>query len=164
MGLCIHVKHVITSFLVSLLCYRSYCTETFLALYYRGKYISISPFLALPLLRGVTGVTETLLEALFFTLLRKWLICSSLSPLLCSYTGSQTYSYFSFISFFPTVLSLIGIGEQKVYFDFFKGPEHYNQEVLSHSFIYLPLLCMEEIVLICNIDLFCVIAMFNVTR
>ena len=30
-------------------------------------------------------------------------------------------------------------GDQKVYFYFFKGPEHYNQAVLSHSFICLPL-------------------------
>ena len=29
-------------------------------------------------------------------------------------------------------------GEQKVYFYFFKTPERYNQEVLSHSF-HLPL-------------------------
>ena len=55
------------------------------------------------------------------------------------------------------------IGEQKVYFYFFKRPERYNQEVLSHSFICLPLPCMEGIVLLCNIDLFCVMAIFNGT-
>ena len=52
------------------------------------------------------------------------------------------------------------IGEQKVYFYFFKRPERYNQEVLSHSFICLPLPYMEGIVLICSIDLYCVIAIF----
>ena len=52
-------------------------------------------------------------------------------------------------------------GDQKVYFYFFKGPEHYNQAVLSHSFICLPLPYMEGIVLMCNIDLYCVIAIFN---
>ena len=41
-------------------------------------------------------------------------------------------------------------GDQKVYFYFFKRPERYNQEV-------------EGIVLICNIDLYCVIAIFNGT-
>ena len=51
--------------------------------------------------------------------------------------------------------------EQKVYFYFFKRPERYHQEVLSHSFICLPLPYMEGIVLICNIDLYCVIAIFN---
>ena len=50
------------------------------------------------------------------------------------------------------------IGEQKVYFHFFKRHERYNQEVLSHSFICLPLPYMEGIVLICNTDLYCVIA------
>ena len=54
-------------------------------------------------------------------------------------------------------------GEQKAYFYFFKGCERYNQEVLSHSFICLPLPYMEGIVLICNIDLYCVIAIFNGT-
>ena len=57
----------------------------------------------------------------------------------------------------------LGIGEQKVYFYFFKRPECYNQEVLSHSFIHLPLPYMEGIVLTCNIDLYCVIAIFNGT-
>ena len=56
-----------------------------------------------------------------------------------------------------------GIGEQKVYFYFFKRPQHYNQEVLSHSFICLPLPYMEGIVLICNIDPYCVIAIFSGT-
>ena len=37
------------------------------------------------------------------------------------------------------------IGEQKVYFYFFKRPERNNQEVLSHSFICLPLSYMEGI-------------------
>ena len=55
------------------------------------------------------------------------------------------------------------LGEQKVYFNFFKRPEHYNQEVLSHPFISLPLPYMEGIVLICNMDLYCVIAIFNGT-
>ena len=35
--------------------------------------------------------------------------------------------------------------------------------VLSHSFICLPLSYVEGIVLICNIDLYCVIAIFNGT-
>ena len=48
-------------------------------------------------------------------------------------------------------------------FYFFKRPECYNQEVLSHSFICLPLPYMEGIVLICNIDLYCVMAIFNGT-
>ena len=55
------------------------------------------------------------------------------------------------------------IREQKVYFYFFKRPERYNQEGLSHSFICLPLPYMEGIVLICNIDLYCAIAIFNGT-
>ena len=54
------------------------------------------------------------------------------------------------------------IGEQKVYFYFFQRPECYNQEV-SHSVICLPLPYMEGIVLICNIDLYCVIAIFSGT-
>ena len=33
--------------------------------------------------------------------------------------------------------------------------------LLSHTFVCLPFPCMEGIVLICNIDLFCVIAIFN---
>ena len=45
----------------------------------------------------------------------------------------------------------------------FQIPERYNQEVLSHSFICLPLPYMEGIVSICNIDLYCVIAIFNGT-
>ena len=49
------------------------------------------------------------------------------------------------------------IGEKKVYFYFFERHERYNQEVLSHSFICLPLPYMEGIVLICNMDLYCVI-------
>ena len=52
------------------------------------------------------------------------------------------------------------MGEQKVYFYFFKTPERYNQEVLSHSFICLPFPFMEGIVLICNTDLYSVIAIF----
>ena len=55
------------------------------------------------------------------------------------------------------------IGDQKVYFYFFKRPECYNQEMLSHSFICLPLPYMEGIVLICNINLYCVMAIFNGT-
>ena len=55
------------------------------------------------------------------------------------------------------------IEEQKVHFNFFKRPERYNQEMLSHSFICLPLPYMEGIVLICNIDPYCVIAIFNGT-
>ena len=54
-------------------------------------------------------------------------------------------------------------GEQKVYFYLFKRPEPYNQEVLSHSFNCLPLPYMEGIVLICNIDLHVVMAIFNDT-
>ena len=54
-------------------------------------------------------------------------------------------------------------GEQKVNFYFFKRPERYKQEVLSHSFICLPLPYMEGIILICNIDLYCVTAIFNGT-
>ena len=53
--------------------------------------------------------------------------------------------------------------DQTLYFYFFKRPEHYNQEVLSHSFICLPLPYVEGIVLMCNIDLHCVIAIFNGT-
>ena len=55
------------------------------------------------------------------------------------------------------------IGEQKVCFYFFKRPKLYIQEVLSHFFICLPLPYMEGIVLICNIDLYCIIAIFNGT-
>ena len=55
------------------------------------------------------------------------------------------------------------VREQKVYFHFFKRPERYNQEGLSHPFICLPLPYMEGIVLICNIDLYCVFAIFNGT-
>ena len=44
---------------------------------------------------------------------------------------------------------------------FFKRSKRYNQEVLSHSFICLPLPYMEGIVWICNVDLYCVIAIFN---
>ena len=42
-------------------------------------------------------------------------------------------------------------------------PEHYNQEVLSHPFICLPLPHMEGIVLICNIEKAIVKAIFNST-
>ena len=49
--------------------------------------------------------------------------------------------------------------EQKVYFLFFKRPERCNQEVLSHSFIPFPLPYMEGT----DIDLYCVIAIFNGT-
>ena len=55
------------------------------------------------------------------------------------------------------------IGEQKVYFYFFKRTERSNQEVLSHSFICLPLPHMEVNVLICNIDLYCAITIFSGT-
>ena len=55
------------------------------------------------------------------------------------------------------------IGEQKVYLYFFKRPKRYNEEALSHCFICLPLPFMEGIVLICNIDLYCVIGIFNGT-
>ena len=54
-------------------------------------------------------------------------------------------------------------GKQRVYFYIFKRPECFNQEVLLHSFIYLPLPYMEGIVLICNTDLYCVIVIFNDT-
>ena len=53
------------------------------------------------------------------------------------------------------------IGDQKIHFYFFKRPEHYNQEVLSHSFSCLPLPYMEAIVLISSIDLYCAIVIFN---
>ena len=43
----------------------------------------------------------------------------------------------------------------------FHGPERYNQEGLSHSFICLPLSYIEGIGLICNIDLCCVIVIFS---
>ena len=33
------------------------------------------------------------------------------------------------------------IGEQKVYFLFFQRPEHYNQEVLSHSHLFTIAIC-----------------------
>ena len=62
-----------------------------------------------------------------------------------------------------THMKTVIIGEQKLYFYFFKRPERYNQEVLSHSFICLPLPFLEGIVLIYNIDLYCVIAIFNGT-
>ena len=55
------------------------------------------------------------------------------------------------------------VGEQKVYFYFFKRCERYIQEMLPHSFICLPLPYLEIIVFICNIDLYCVIAIFNGT-
>ena len=58
-------------------------------------------------------------------------------------------------------LDLQMMGEQKVYFYFFKRPECYNQEVLSHSLICLPLPYMKGIGLICNINLYCVIAISN---
>ena len=51
------------------------------------------------------------------------------------------------------------IGKQKVNFYFFTRPERYNQEV----FICLPFSFVEGIVLTCNIDLYCVIAIFNGT-
>ena len=54
-------------------------------------------------------------------------------------------------------------GKQIVYFYFFKRPKCYNQEVLSDSFICLPLPYIEGIVLICNIDLYCVIPIFSGT-
>ena len=66
------------------------------------------------------------------------------------------------VDFHGSVIKVF-MGEQKVYFYFFKRSEHYNQEVLSYSFICLPLPYMEGIVLICNIDLYCIIAIFNVT-
>ena len=43
----------------------------------------------------------------------------------------------------------------------FKRHERYSQEVLSHAFICLPLPYTEGIVLICNMDLNCVIAIFK---
>ena len=46
----------------------------------------------------------------------------------------------------PIVCSL-AMGDQKVYFYFFKRPERYNKEVLSHSFICLPLPHMKGIIL-----------------
>ena len=55
----------------------------------------------------------------------------------------------------------MNIVEQTVSFYFFKRPERYNKEVLSHSFICVPLLHMESIVLIRNINLYCVIVICN---
>ena len=62
-------------------------------------------------------------------------------------------------------VGVIGVHrDQKVYFYFFfKRPEDYNPEVLSHSSICLPLPCVEGIGLICNIDLYCEIEIFNGT-
>ena len=62
--------------------------------------------------------------------------------------------------------SKVDTGDQMVYFYFFffKRPERYNQEVSSHSFICLPLPCMKGIDFICNIDLYCVKAIFNVRK
>ena len=55
-------------------------------------------------------------------------------------------------------------GEQKLYFYFFfRRLECYNHEVLSCSFTCLPLPYVEGIVLISNIDLYCVLAIFNGT-
>ena len=54
----------------------------------------------------------------------------------------------------------LNIGDQTVYF-YCKRPECYIQEMMSHPFICLPLPYMEGIVLICNIDLYCVIVIFN---
>ena len=54
-------------------------------------------------------------------------------------------------------------GTKGILLFFFKRPERYNQEVLSHSFICLPLPCVEGIVLICNIDLYCLTGIFNGT-
>ena len=51
------------------------------------------------------------------------------------------------------------IGDQKVHFIFLKDLD--SQEVLSHSFICLPLPYMEGITLICNMDFYCVIAILN---
>ena len=66
------------------------------------------------------------------------------------------------LSHSPVVYSVVAyIANQKVYFYFFKRPKCYNQEVLSHSFICLLLPYMEGIVLICNIDLYCVTAISN---
>ena len=43
------------------------------------------------------------------------------------------------------------------------GYKWYNKEVLSHSFICLSLPDMEGIVLICNIDLYCLTVILNDT-
>ena len=55
----------------------------------------------------------------------------------------------------------IDIGDQKVYFYFFKRSKRYNKEVLSHSFICLLLPFMEGIVLLYNINLYCIIAIIK---
>ena len=48
--------------------------------------------------------------------------------------------YISALSISDSIILLaVAMGEQKVYFYFFKRPERYNQEVLSHSFICLLL-------------------------
>ena len=57
-----------------------------------------------------------------------------------------THLYHSLFNIF--VIKVHHIGDQTVYFYFFERPEHYNQEVLSHSFICLPLPHLERIVLI----------------
>ena len=56
-------------------------------------------------------------------------------------------------------------GEQKVYFYFFQKTRTLQSRgvvTLSHL-DYLPFPYMEGIVLICNTDLYCVIAIFNGT-
>ena len=77
--------------------------------------------------------------------------------------NSVCYGFNSSIQVFHALTEGGIIGEQKVYFYFLKRPERYNQEVLSHSFICLPLPYMKGIVLICSIDLYCVIGIFNIT-
>ena len=71
--------------------------------------------------------------------------------------------FISYLSYIQLTIVLDTSGNKRYTYIFFKRPERYNLEVLSHSFICLPLPYMEGIVLICNIDLYCVIAIFNGT-
>ena len=67
------------------------------------------------------------------------------------------------VSMFNPVAGGGAQGNKMYTFIFLNRPEHYNQQVLSHSFICLLLPYMERIVLIYKIDLYCVIAIFNGT-
>ena len=88
----------------------------------------------------------------------------------CS-SESEVMNKFAFHNAFgPTMRHVIWtICEEQCYFRrnhkeillFFTRPEHYNDEVLSHSFICLQLPHMVRIVLMCNIDLYCVTVTFN---
>ena len=96
--------------------------------------------------------TPTLLYPLQLTLPNH---VSTISHLPFTFTSSITFALS------PTRFTPSHVGDQAVYFYFFKRPQYYNQEVLSHFFICLPLPGMEGIVLICNIGLYCVTAICN---